>query len=50
LPRFGDRYATLGSWVVGDEAVGLCVREEVQPITRNTSYFLPHYFVKNTAS
>ncbi|WP_118179928.1 glutathionylspermidine synthase family protein [Paraburkholderia phosphatilytica] len=47
LPRFGGRYVTLGSWVVGDEAVGLCVREELQPITRNTSYFLPHYFIKN---
>jgi glutathionylspermidine synthase len=50
LPRFGDRYATLGSWVVGDESVGLCVREERQPITRNTSFFLPHYFTKNTRS
>lgn len=47
LPRFGERYATLGVWVVGDDAVGLCVREEDQPITRNTSYFLPHYFIKN---
>ena len=50
LPRFGDRYATLGSWVVGDEPVGLCVREERQPITRNTSFFLPHYFIKNDPS
>lgn len=47
LPRFGERYATLGVWMVGDDAVGLCVREEDQPITRNTSYFLPHYFIKN---
>ncbi|WP_027794869.1 glutathionylspermidine synthase family protein [Paraburkholderia acidipaludis] len=47
LPRFGDRYATIGSWVVGDESVGLCVREELQPITRNTSFFVPHYFNKN---
>lgn len=47
LPQFGDRYATLGSWVVGDDAVGLCIREELQPITKNTSYFLPHYFIRN---
>lgn len=47
LPSFGERYATLGTWIVGDDAVGLCVREEIQPITRNTSWFLPHYFEKN---
>ena len=32
---------------VGDEAVGLCLREEFHPITKNTSYFVPHYFIKN---
>jgi glutathionylspermidine synthase len=37
----------LGSWVVGDDAVGLCLREEFHPITKNTSYFVPHYFIKN---
>jgi len=47
LPRVGERYATLGSWVVGDEAVGLCLREEFHPITKNTSYFVPHFFIKN---
>lgn len=47
LPRFGDHFATLGAWIVGDDAVGLCVREELQPITRNTSCFVPHYFIKN---
>ena len=50
LPRFRDRYATLGVWMVGDDAVGLCVREEDQPITRNTSYFVPHYFTKDDAT
>lgn len=37
-------HAVLGSWVVGDEAVGLCVREDPSPITKNTAYFVPHYF------
>lgn len=37
-------HAVLGSWVVGDEAVGLCVREDVSPVTKDTSYFVPHYF------
>ncbi len=37
-------HAVLGSWVVGDEAVGLCVREDPSTITKNTAYFVPHYF------
>ena len=37
-------HAVLGAWVVGDEAVGLCVREDPSPITKNTAYFVPHYF------
>jgi glutathionylspermidine synthase len=37
-------HAVLGTWVVGDEAVGLCVREDPSPITKNTAYFVPHYF------
>ena len=37
-------HAVLGSWVVGDEAVGLCVREDPSPITKNTAYFVPHFF------
>jgi glutathionylspermidine synthase len=45
LPRFGARHAMVGSWVVGDRAAGLCVREDDSPITRNTSRFVPHYFV-----
>jgi glutathionylspermidine synthase len=38
-------HAVMGAWVVGDEAVGLCVREDVSPVTKDTSYFVPHYFV-----
>lgn len=38
-------HAALGTWVVGDEAVGLCVREDPSPVTKNTAYFVPHYFV-----
>jgi glutathionylspermidine synthase len=45
IPRFGDGYATIGSWVVGDEPAGIGVREDSTPITRNTSRFVPHYFV-----
>lgn len=37
-------HAVLGTWVVGDEAVGLAVREDICPVTRNSAYFVPHYF------
>jgi glutathionylspermidine synthase len=45
LPRFGDNYAVLGSWLVRDQACGLSVREDLDPITKNTSRFLPHAIV-----
>lgn len=37
-------YAVLGSWVVGDDAVGLDIREDISPVTKDTSYFVPHFF------
>lgn len=39
-------YPVIGSWVVGDKSAGICLREDISPITKNTSYFVPHY-VKN---
>ena len=45
IPRFGDDYVTIGSWVVGDEPAGIGLREDQSEITRNTSRFVPHYFV-----
>ncbi|WNJ93319.1 glutathionylspermidine synthase family protein [Bosea sp. 685] len=36
-------YAVIGSWLVASQACGLCIREDVTPITKNTSRFLPHY-------
>jgi glutathionylspermidine synthase len=45
LPRFGDYYAVIGSWVVGDEPAGIGIREDLTPITRNSSHFVPHYFI-----
>ncbi|MBP6902959.1 MAG: glutathionylspermidine synthase family protein [Burkholderiaceae bacterium] len=37
-------HAVLGSWIVGDQSAGLCVREDLTPITSNSAYFVPHYF------
>jgi glutathionylspermidine synthase len=45
LPRFGDAYAVVGSWIVGDEPAGIGIREDLTPITRNSSHFVPHYFI-----
>lgn len=42
-PRFDGRFVTLGAWVVDDAPAGLCIREEVGPIAKNTSFFTPHY-------
>lgn len=35
-------HAVLGSWIVGDEAVGLGMREDASAITMNLSRFVPH--------
>ena len=34
-----------GAWIVGDEPAGIGIREDETPITRNTSRFVPHYFL-----
>lgn len=44
LPCFDGNYPVIGSWVVGDTACGLGIREDSTPITRNTSRFVPHLF------
>jgi len=44
IPRFGDDYVTIGSWIVGDAPAGIGLREDTSEITRDTSRFVPHYF------
>jgi glutathionylspermidine synthase len=45
LPHFEGNYAAIGSWIAGGKPCGLSVREELGPITKNTSRFLPHAIV-----
>lgn len=45
LPRHGDVYTLIGSWIIGNEPAGLGLREDTTVITKNTSMFVPHYFV-----
>lgn len=37
-------YGLIGLWIVGDDAVGLGMREDTSPITGNASRFVPHCF------
>jgi glutathionylspermidine synthase len=45
LPRFEGNYTVIGSWIIGEEPAGIGIREDESPITRNSSRFVPHYFV-----
>lgn len=45
LPQFGADWTVIGSWIVAGEAVGIGIREDATPITRNTSRFLPHFIL-----
>lgn len=44
LPNFDGFRPCLGSWIVGDEAAGLGIREDETLVTGNLSRFVPHYF------
>ena len=45
LPQFDGNYPVIGSWIIGDEAAGIGIREDTTLITKNSSRFIPHYFV-----
>ena len=45
LPAFAGRHALVGSWVVGAEPAGLCVREEARRITTDRARFVPHLII-----
>jgi glutathionylspermidine synthase len=42
LPNFSGQYPVLGSWLVDHVPCGLSIREDDNPITGNSSRFLPH--------
>ena len=45
LPRFGDNYTVIGSWMVGDLPAGIGIREDNSLITKDSSRFLPHAII-----
>ncbi|MBI6548835.1 glutathionylspermidine synthase family protein [Xenorhabdus lircayensis] len=42
LPKFGDSYVLVGSWLVDDQPAGICIREDRELITQDLSRFYPH--------
>ena len=42
LPQFDTNYTLIGSWVVGDSAAGIGIREDNSLITKDSSRFVPH--------
>jgi glutathionylspermidine synthase len=42
LPNFSGQYPVVGSWIVDGTPCGLSIREDENPITGNTSRFMPH--------
>ena len=45
LPKFGDNFTLIGSWLVDDQAAGISIREDNNPITQDMSRYLPHIIV-----
>jgi glutathionylspermidine synthase len=45
LPAFDGHYPMIGSWVVGDAACGIGIREDDSPITHDSARFVPHALV-----
>jgi glutathionylspermidine synthase len=45
LPKFTNAYPVLGSWLVDHVPCGLSIREDENPITGNSSRFLPHAII-----
>jgi glutathionylspermidine synthase len=44
IPEFDGRRPVIGSWIVGQEAAGMGIRESDGWVTGNTSRFVPHFF------
>ena len=45
LAQSGGQHAVIGSWIVGDEAVAMSIREDDSPITRDLARYVPHAIV-----
>ena len=46
LPKFGDSYTLIGSWLIDDQPAGIGLREDRALITQDLSRFYPHIFIE----
>ncbi|WP_299292555.1 glutathionylspermidine synthase family protein [uncultured Tateyamaria sp.] len=46
--KFDRDHMMIGSWLIGDTACGLCIREDKAEVTQDLSRFVPHFI--NTAT
>ncbi len=42
IPKFGEDYAVIGSWMIGEDPVGIGIREDRSMVTKDLSRFVPH--------
>lgn len=42
LPKFGDNFTLIGSWLVDDMPAGISIREDKHKVTQDMSRYLPH--------
>ncbi|MEO9528025.1 glutathionylspermidine synthase family protein [Roseibium sp.] len=45
-PKFGDDYVMIGSWIIGGQASGICLREDKALVTQDLSRFVPHVILE----
>ncbi|MBL4829379.1 MAG: glutathionylspermidine synthase family protein [Aliivibrio sp.] len=45
LPKFGDNYTLIGSWLINDQPAGISIREDSSLITQDLSRYLPHIII-----
>lgn len=45
LAKFDNMYPIIGSWIIGNKACGMAVREDTNVVTGLDSYFVPHLYI-----
>lgn len=45
LESYNGFHPIIGSWVIDNQAVGMNIRDDLNPVTSNDSHFVPHYFI-----
>jgi len=48
--KFDTDHIMIGSWIIGDTACGICIREDAAEVTQDLSRFVPHFILPPSAS